>query len=146
MKHYHLFAAVHDKQQEFHQHEHIAYRAHVIPDDRTEASCDRSHTRSATREEINDPPRMHKEDEENITNFFEGGHTPTIILDDESDMLVDASPEAELLRWHYMLGRTFCKVEDHGSFGHLAKKTCHSTASQVCRMHNWGNNQDILET
>jgi hypothetical protein len=45
-KHYRAFAAVHDQQPEYHKHEHVAHPAHVIPDDRREASGERSHLES----------------------------------------------------------------------------------------------------
>jgi hypothetical protein len=40
------------------------------------------------------PPTINKEDEENLTDFFEEKQGPTIIMDDESEMLAAASPQA----------------------------------------------------
>jgi hypothetical protein len=52
-KHYRAFAAVHDQQQECRKHEHVAYPAHVIPDDRTEVSGKRDQTQLTAGD---DPP------------------------------------------------------------------------------------------
>jgi hypothetical protein len=52
------------------------------------------------------PPTIDKEDEENITYFFEEEQVPTIILDDGSERLAAISPRVELLKWHYLLGHT----------------------------------------
>jgi hypothetical protein len=98
-KHYRVFADVHDQQQEFRKHEHVAYPAHVIPDDRTEASGERNQTQSTAGDE-NTPlfPTVNKEDGENLADFFKESQGPTIILDDDSERLAAASPQADLLR------------------------------------------------
>jgi hypothetical protein len=62
-KHYRAFASVHDQHQEYHKHEHVAY-AHVIPDDRTEASGERDQTPAAVEDESTPPfPTTNKEEE-----------------------------------------------------------------------------------
>jgi hypothetical protein len=121
MKHYHAFAAVCDYHQECHNHEHVRYRAHTIPNDRTEASGDRSQAQSTSGGENNNPPTIeHKEDEENLADFFEDEQSPTIIMDEESDMLATTSPQAELLIWHYRLGHTsFAKLKLIAALGIL---------------------------
>jgi hypothetical protein len=56
-KHYRVFAAVHDIKQECSKNEHVAYEAaHVIPDDRTQESCDSSQERLSLGAEEEDPP------------------------------------------------------------------------------------------
>jgi hypothetical protein len=99
-----VFAAVNDQQQECRKHDHVAYPAHVIPDDWTEASGERDQTQSTAGDENNPPPPLptiNKEDEENLTDFFKDIQDPNIILDDDYERLTAASPQSELLRWHY---------------------------------------------
>jgi hypothetical protein len=123
-KHYRAFAYVHGQQQECHKHEHVAYPAHVIPDDRTEASGERDPTPTAAEDEITPPfPTMNKEEEENLTDFFQESQGPKIILDDDSERLAAASPQAELLRWHYRLGHTyFDKLKLMSALGILPRR------------------------
>jgi hypothetical protein len=106
-KHYRVFAAVNNEQQEYRNHDHVAYPAHVIPDDRTEASGERDQTQSTAGDENTPPfPTINKEDEKNLTDFFKESQGPNIILDDDSERLAAVSPQAEPLRWHYRLGHT----------------------------------------
>jgi hypothetical protein len=84
-KHYRAFASVHNQKQECHKHEHVAY-AHVIPDDRTGAGSERGQT-PASAEDESIPPVIapNKNEEENLTDFFQESQGPNIILDDDSD-------------------------------------------------------------
>jgi hypothetical protein len=120
MKQCRAFAAVYDQQQECCKHDHVAYPVHVILDDRTEASGERIQAQMTLGGEKNNPPTIYKEDEENLTDFFEEKQGPTIILDDESEKLAAAIPQAYLLIWHYLMGHTsFAKLKLMAALGIL---------------------------
>jgi hypothetical protein len=59
IKHYRAFAATHDQHQDYRKHEHVAYPAHVLTDDRKEASDERDQTQSTAGDE-NKPPYYSK--------------------------------------------------------------------------------------
>jgi hypothetical protein len=89
---------VHVQHQECRKHEHVAYPAHVIPNDWKEASGKQDQTQSTAGDENTAPlPTVNKENEENITDFSKERQGPNIILDDDSEMLKSAIPQAELL-------------------------------------------------
>jgi hypothetical protein len=62
-KHYRVLEAVQDQHQGCHKHDHVTCPGHVIPDDRMEASSERSQTRSTSGGEKIYPPTIDKEDE-----------------------------------------------------------------------------------
>jgi hypothetical protein len=66
---------------------------------------------------------VNKENKENLADFFKESQSPNIILDDDSEILAAASPQAELLRWHYRLGHTsFAKLKLMSALGILPKR------------------------
>jgi hypothetical protein len=66
------------------------------------------------------PTTVNKEDEENLADFFKESQGPNINLDNDSERLASANPQAEMLRWHYMLGHTsFAKLKLMSALGIL---------------------------
>jgi hypothetical protein len=61
--------------------------------------------------------------EENLMDFFQESQGPNIILDDDSERLAAANPQAELLRWYYRLGHTsFAKLKLMPALGILPRR------------------------
>jgi hypothetical protein len=66
---------------------------------------------------------VNEENEENLADFFKESQGPNIILDDDSERLAAASPQAELLRWHNRLGHTsFAKLKLMSDLGILPRR------------------------
>jgi hypothetical protein len=87
------------------------------------------------------PLLVHRKDEENITDFFEEYQTPTIILDDKSERLAAAIPQAELLRWYYRLGHaSFAKLKLMAALGIFPRKLA-TLQPPKCAGYIWGNDQ-----
>jgi hypothetical protein len=80
---------------------------------------------SRQREMKTPPPHfstINKEDEENLTDLFKESQGPNIIMDDDSEWLAAASPQEDILRWHYRLGHTsFAKLKLMSALGILPR-------------------------
>jgi hypothetical protein len=121
-KHYRAFVSIHDQKQECRKHEHVAY-AHVIPDDRTGSDSERGKASASAEGEDNPPIVEANKKEENLTDLFQESQGPNIILDDDSERLAAANPQAELLRWHYRLGHmSFAKLKLMSALGILPRR------------------------
>jgi hypothetical protein len=121
-KHYRAFASIHDQKQECHKNEYVAY-AHVIPDDRTGSDSERGKAYASSKGEDNRPIIATNKNEENLTDFFQEIQGPKIIIDDDSEQLAAAIPQAELLCWQYRLGHTsFAKLKLMSALGILPRR------------------------
>jgi hypothetical protein len=95
-----------------------------LPDDRTGAGSERGQTPASAEDESNPPfISTNKNEEENLTAFFQERQGPNIMLHDYSERLAAANPQAELLCWHYGLGHTsFAKLKLMYALGILPRR------------------------